>query len=161
MAYLAQFANLFKSEGGDIDKYDSGGAMKEIPHKCIRRKPTVSFIDVNREFAIRSRSSESASDIGDDHEGNSNPDLDADDEDITDSEDNLIQPILDGLVMLNLDADSDININSEFLSQYLTESGPQPRTLKRQQWQLLVMRILWTKMPTGILTKLINFLVTS
>ncbi|KAF8348985.1 hypothetical protein F5887DRAFT_1071140 [Amanita rubescens] len=99
-----------------------GSHIKEIPHKHIRCKPTVSFIDVNREFAIQSRSSESASNIGDDHEGNSNPDLDADDEDIT--EDNLIQPILDGLVMLNLDADSDININSEFLSQYLTESGP-------------------------------------
>ena len=90
--------------------------QKEIPCKSIR-KPTVSFIDVNREFAIRSRSSESAGDIGSDREENSNSD--ADDEDIT--EDDLIQP---GLVTLDLDADSDININSEFLSQYLTESGP-------------------------------------
>jgi len=95
--------------------------QNEVPQARKRiRKPTVSFIDVNREFAIRGRSSESASDIGSDREDNSNSD--ADDEDIT--EDDLIRPILDGLVMLDLDAGSDININSEFLSQYLTESGP-------------------------------------
>ena len=97
--------------------------QKEIPRKRIR-KPTVSFIDVNREFATsQSRSSESASGIGSDHDDNSTSD--ADDEDIT-TEDDLIQPILDGLrvVTLDLDTDSDININSEFLSQYLTESGP-------------------------------------
>ena len=69
--------------------------QNEVPQARKRiRKPTVSFIDVNREFAIRGRSSESASDIGSDREDNSNSD--ADDEDIT--EDDLIRPILDGLV---------------------------------------------------------------
>ena len=50
--------------------------QKEIPRKRIR-KPTVSFIDVNREFATsQSRSSESASGIGSDHDDNSTSDAD-------------------------------------------------------------------------------------
>ncbi len=96
-------------------------SQTEIPRKRIR-KPTVSFIDVNREFANRSpsRSLDSGNIQVDmiDHDDDSDSDTDE-----ADTEDNLIQPILDGLEALDIDTDSDININSEFLSQFLTEGG--------------------------------------